>query len=364
MRWREFITLPDRPDVLRIAIPENHVSGATMGDVLSLAQITELAQSFERAKVLLAAVELDLFTALADGPLDRDALRERIGIDERGARDFFDALVALGLLVREGNRRYANTGATNTYLDRDKPSYVGALMEDLNSRYYGVWGRLSAALRTGQPQGGAQATGDFPRFYADKTALRRFANSQAARSLPVAKALAAKFPWSQYSSVIDVGTSLGCVPVQLALAHPHITGGGFDLPQLQEMFDAHVAKHGLSERLRFHPGDFLKHPLPSADVLIPGRVMHNWDRKTQMMLLKKAYNVIPTGGALVVYGRLIDDDRSSVDGLLSSLNMLLMSAGGSNFTGAECRSWMSATGFRKADVEPLTVDQTMIVGLK
>ena len=257
--------------------PRNYAS-VTMGDVLSLAHITELAQSFERAKVLLAAVELDLFTALADGPLDRDALRERIGIDERGARDFFDALVALGLLVRDRDGRYANTEATNTYLDRDKSTYIGALMEDLNSRYYRVWGGLTAALRTGQSQGGAQATGDFPTLYADETALRRFARSQAARSLPVAKALAAKFPWSQYSSVIDVGTSQGCVPVQVALAHPHIIGGGFDLPQLHELFDAYVAKHGLSDRLRFHPGDFLKHPLPSADVLILGRVLHNWGR--------------------------------------------------------------------------------------
>jgi hypothetical protein len=335
-----------------------------MSDVLSLAQITELAQSFERAKVLLAAVELDLFTALADGPLDRDALRERIAIDERGARDFFDALVALGLLVRGRDGRYANTSATNTYFDRDKPSYIGALMEDLNSRYYDVWGGLTAALRTGQPQGGARATGDFPTLYADKTALRRFAGSQAARSLPVAEALAAKFPWSQYGSVIDVGTSQGCVPVQIALAHPHITGGGFDLPQLQELFDAYVARHTLSDRLRFHPGDFLKDPLPAADVLILGRVMHNWDRTTQMMLLKKTYEAIPTGGALVVYGRLIDDDRSSADALLSSLNMLLMSTGGSNFTGAECRAWMEATSFRKTHVEPLTVDQTMIVALK
>lgn len=105
-----------------------------MGDVLLLGDIIELAQSFERAKVLLAAVELDLFTGLADGPLDRDALRDRIGIDERGARDFFDALVALGLLVRDRDRRYANTEATNTYLDRGKPNYIGALMEDLNSR--------------------------------------------------------------------------------------------------------------------------------------------------------------------------------------------------------------------------------------
>jgi O-methyltransferase domain/Dimerisation domain len=335
-----------------------------MGDTLSLAHITELAQSFERAKVLLAAVELDLFTALADGALDRDALRERIGIDERGARDFFDALVALGLLVRDRDGRYANTEETNTYLDRNKSTYIGALMEDLNSRYYGVWGGLTAGLRTGQPQGGAQSTGDFPALYADQTALRRFAGSQAARSLPVAKALAAKFPWSRYSTVIDVGTSQGCVPVQIALAHPHITGGGFDLPQLHELFDAYVGQHVLSDRLRFHPGDFLKHPLPSADVLILGRVLHNWDRATQMMLLKKAYDAISAGGALVVYGRLIDDDRSSVDGLLSSLNMLLMSRGGSNFTGAECRSWMSATGFRKTDVEPLTVDQTMIVALK
>ena len=184
-------------------------------------------------------------------------------------------------------------------------------------------------------------------------------------SLPAARRLAEKFPWQRYGTVADIGTAEGCVPVQLALAHPHLRGKGFDLPVLETSFKAHVARYGLSDRLAFVAGDFFSQSLPAADVLIMGRVLHNWDLPTKRMLLEKAFAALPSGGALIIYERLIDDARrESVAGLLSSLNMLIVTEGGFDFTGADCIGWMAEAGFRDARVEPLVAHQSMIVAIK
>ena len=336
-----------------------------MLDVVTPDRIMDLGHAFRASKTLLSAVELGVFTALADGPLDLEALRSRIGVNERGARDFLDSLVALGMLARHADGRYANSAETGRYLDRNKPTYVGGLLETFSARQYGIWASLTTALRTGKPHLDENVTSNFPSLYADNASRTQFASGMTVRSQPVAKALATRFPWADYSTLIDIGAAQGCLPVEIAQAHPHITGGGFDLPTLGPLFDSYVQQHALSDRLRFYPGDFFHCALPAADVLIFGRVLHSWDLAAKKMLLKKAYDALPPAGALIVYERLIDDERRvHAAGLLSSLNMLLMNAGGFDFTGADCIGWMRETGFRDIRVEPLTADQSMVVGIK
>jgi O-methyltransferase domain/Dimerisation domain len=328
-------------------------------------RIVRLGLAFREAKALLSATELGVFTALAEGPLDWQALAEQVGIDERGARDFFDALVALGMLERDNNRSYTNTPETDLYLDRRKPTYVGGELEHFNAYVYPHWNLLTPALRTGKPQSGARAIGHYSALYADHAALETLAKGMTGGSLPVATVLAAKFPWQEYQTVIDVGTAQGCLPVQIGHAHRHITGGGFDLPAMKPHFESYVREHGLSDRLRFFPGDFLQDRLPGADVLVFGRILHNWDLMTKKMLLKNAYEALSAGGVLIVYERLIDDDRrANASALLASLNMLIMTAGGFDFTSADCIAWMREAGFRDMRVEPLTSAQSMVVGIK
>jgi O-methyltransferase domain/Dimerisation domain len=328
-------------------------------------RIVELGLAFRGAKALLSAAELGVFTALAHGPLDIDALRNRVGVEERGARDFFDALVALGMLDRDEGGRYANTPHTNLYLDHRKSTYIGGELQHFNTYVYPHWNSLTQALRTGKPQSGARASGHYPALYADPAALEILAIGMTGGALPVATALAAKMPWQNYRTVIDIGTAQGCLPVLIAQAHPHVAGGGFDLTPMKPLFDSYVEKHGLSHRLQFFAGDFLSDPLPTAEVLVLGRILHNWDLATKTLLLQKAYDALPVGGALVVYERLIDDERrTNAAGLLASLNMLIMTAGGFDFTGADCIGWMREAGFRDMSVEPLTSHYSMVVGFK
>ena len=325
----------------------------------------QVGLGFWGSKSVLSAVELGVFTELAGGPLDAEALRERLNLHARSVHDFFDALVALGLLTRNGDK-YANTAESDLFLDRNKPSYVGGILEMANARLYGFWGRLTEALRTGRPQNEAAGGGNpFDALYADPQRLRQFLAGMTGISMGAAKAIAAKFPWRNYKTFFDVGCAQGAVPVQVAIAHPHLSGGGFDLPAVGPVFEEYVQSFGLSNRLAFRPGNFMEDGMPNADVLVMGHILHDWDLDEKRMLIAKAYEALPEGGALIAYDAVIDDDRSeNAFGLLMSLNMLIETPGGFDYTGADCRRWFEEAGFRKTRVEHLVGPDSMVIGIK
>tara|TARA_B100000315_G_scaffold50934_1_gene45473 strand:+ start:3004 stop:3972 length:969 start_codon:yes stop_codon:yes gene_type:complete len=320
---------------------------------------------FWGSKTLLSAAELGLFTVLADGAQDVEGLSQRLGLHQRGARDFFDSLVALGMLRREG-RQYANTPEAGLYLDRAKPSYIGGILEMANARLYGYWGSLTEALRTGRPQNEAKTGGNaFDAIYKDPASLRGFLQAMTGVSMAANMAIAQKFSWSNYRSFIDVGTAQGGLAVQIALAQGHLSGGGFDLPVVAPIFEEYVASFGLARRLSFYPGDFFKDQLPETDVLLMGHVLHDWSVDEKRMLIAKAYDALNPAGALIVYDAVIDDGRSrNAFGLLMSLNMLIETQAGFDYTGADCQSWLRDAGFHDTYVEHLVGPDSMVVGIK
>jgi O-methyltransferase domain/Dimerisation domain len=329
-------------------------------------RIIELAMGFEASKTLLSAVEIGVFGAFDNGPLDLHALRARLGLHERAARDFFDALVALRLLQRDDAGRYSNSDESEIFLNAARPGYIGGIIELFNTRLYGFWGSLTEALRTGEPQNEAKHGGDlFDALYTDPSRLEGFLRGMTGFSLPVARALARVFPWETARTVFDIGTAQGCVPVQLARSHPHLSGGGFDLPPVEPIFSRYVASHGLSDRLSFAPGDFFVDDLPRADVLVMGLILHDWDLPTKRMLIGKAHAALEKGGSLIVCELLIDDARRDhLPGLLMSLNMLIETRGGFDFTGADCIGWMRDAGFADCRVVPLVGPHSAVIATK
>lgn len=329
------------------------------------AKIMQLGTGFWGSKTLLSAIELGLFTELAKGRLDATALTKRLHLHSRSAQDFFDALVALGMLKRIGTR-YANTPETALFLDRAKPSYVGGILEMCNTRLYQFWGSLTDGLRTGKPQNEVKTGGDFfDTLYGDPKRLEGFLKAMTGLSVGSAQIIAKKFPWKKYKTFVDVGCAQGGVAVEIALAHKHLTGGGMDLPVVQPVFEAYAQARGVAQRLRFHPGDFFKDPLPKFDVIIMGHILHDWNLDEKMMLLRKAYDALPANGALIVHETLIDDARKqNAFGLLMSLNMLIETHGGFDFTGADCRKWMKEVGFKRTQVTRLAGPDGMVVGFK
>ena len=336
-----------------------------MNSPLTPDSILQVGLGFWASKTLLSAVELGLFTELAKSPLDANTLADRLGLHPRAARDFFDALVALRMLERNEGL-YSNTAETDLFLDREKPSYMGGILEMSNSRLYPFWGSLTEALRTGKPQNEAKhGENTFAALYADEDRLKSFLKGMTGISMGAAMAIASKFPWGDYKTFVDIGTAQGALPVQVALAHTHLTGGGFDLQAVRPVFEEYVNSHGLGDRLRFYPGDFFNDPLPEVDVLVMGHILHDWNLEEKRMLLSKAYEAVPEGGAVIVYDAIIDDDRrENAFGLLMSLNMLIETPEGFDYTGADCASWMREAGFRKTRVEHLVGPDSMVIGIK
>jgi predicted O-methyltransferase YrrM len=308
---------------------------------------------------------MEVFTELAKHPQDLASLQARLGLHPRAARDFFDALVALGFLKRE-NKIYSNTPETDLFLDKKKPSYIGGILEMANHRLYGFWDHLTTALRMGRPQNEIKNGQDlFPALYADPARLKEFLRAMSGVSRGANMTIARKFSWANYKTYVDAGTAQGDLAVQIALANPHLTGIGFDLPECAPIFEEYVAENKLTSRLKFVAGDFFVGDLPKADVVLFGHILHDWDLAQKKQLLKRAYDALPAGGAVIVYDSIIDDDRSkNAFGLLMSLNMLIETNGGFDYSGADCRGWMKEVGFKESRVEPLVGPDSMVIGIK
>jgi cyclopropane fatty-acyl-phospholipid synthase-like methyltransferase len=332
---------------------------------LSAADLLALGLSFWNAKALLTAVELNVFAELAEGSRTSPELSIRLDLHGRGVEDLLDALVALGLLTRDDGR-YANGDAAAAHLVPGLPGYVGGALELANSRLYPTWGSLTKALRTGLPQNEAQVDDDYyDNLTRHEERLRVFLRAMSGLSMASSRAIAEKFPWSRYGTFVDIGGAQGELSVGLARRHPHLRGITFDLPPVRPFFEEYVSASGLADRLSYVAGDFFNEALPSGDVIVMGHVLHNWNLEQKKMLITKAYAALPPGGVLVVYEALIDDERSqNAFGLLMSLNMLLVTAGGFVFTGQECLGWMRDAGFVDTRVEHLQGPDSMVIGMK
>ncbi len=328
--------------------------------------IMQVGLGFWASKTLLSAVELGVFTELAKKPGTLETLSEKLNLHPRSARDFLDALVALGFLER-ADAEYSNTPSTDLFLDRNKSSYIGGILEMANARHYPIWANLTTALHTGELQNEARGGGPNPfvALYAEPERLKQFLRAMSGISNGANRAIARQFPWKNYESAADIGTAQGDLIVQVALANPHLTGIGFDLPEVRPICEEYITAHGLSSRVTFHTGSFFEQPLPHADVLMMGHILHDWNLDEKKMLIRKAFEAVPTGGALIVYDAIIDDQRSkNAFGLLMSLNMLLETPGGFDYTGADCMGWMREAGFKDARVEHLVGPDSMVVGIK
>jgi len=328
--------------------------------------IMQIGLGFWASKTLLSAVEMQVFTELAKHPEPLAELSGRLGLHPRSAHDFLDTLVALGFLERTDGV-YSNTPEADLFLDKGKPSYIGGMLEMANQRLFGHWNHLTTALRTGEQQNEARGGGENPfiSLYADPERLRTFLKAMSGISHGANMTIARQFPFANYKTVVDVGPAQGDLIAQVALANPHLTGIGFDLPEVAPIFEDYIAENGISDRVSFAPGSFFDAPIPSADVVMMGHILHDWDLPTKKMLIRKAYEALPSGGAFVVYETLIDDDRSkNAFGLMMSLNMLIETPGGFDYTGADCTGWMKEAGFHSTRVEHLVGPDSMVVGIK
>jgi hypothetical protein len=319
----------------------------------------QVGMGFFASKTLLSAVELELFTKLGSEAMTGPQIAEALDLNARAIPDFPDALVALQLLDREGegsDARYRNTEETAVFLDRASPAYIGGILEMSNARLYGFWGDLTVALQTGEPQNEIKHTGKamFEELYSDPDRLEQFMNAMAGISQGPFRALAEKFDFSKYETLCDVGGATGQLSIIVAGRHPHMRCTSFDLPVVEPIARRTIQAAGLSERVTALGGDFFADPLPKADVITMGLILHDWNLEGKKHLIKAAYDALPAGGAFIVIENLIDDARrENAFGLLMSLNMLIEFGDAFDFTGGDFAAWCKEVGFKQAEVVPL-----------
>jgi precorrin-6B methylase 2 len=335
------------------------------------AAIFQTAFGFWSSKVLLTAVELGVFTTLgSSGRLNGTELGGAIGIHPRGIYDFFDALVAMGFLERDGDgpdALYSNTATGALYLDRNSPRYVGGALEMLNARLFKFWNDLPEALRTGMPQNETKhgQKGVFEELYSELPRLEQFMGAMAGISRINFETFAEKFDFSKYRTLCDVGGATGLLSIEAAKRHPHLRCVSFDLPQVEPIARKHIAAAGLSERIRTAAGDFFCDPLPQADVITMGMILHDWNLEKKMHLIRSAYAALPAGGALVAIEALIDDARrENLHGLLMSLNMLIEFGDAFDYSGADFRRWCKEVGFTRFEVIQLAGPSSAAIAYK
>lgn len=325
-------------------------------DTSTYAGILQQGSTFCEAKALLAAVELDLFTVLHDGPTTEEQIRRRLGLHGRGLPDFLNLLVALGLLERTDGG-YRNAAGADRYLVRGKGTYVIDFLERANHRLYATWGRLAEGLRTGEPQSSIS----FTDLLNTPAILAQFVDIVDGRTNELGPLLIKSFDWPERGTVLDVGGARGNLATQVVTAQPQLTGTVFDLPQMAPLFDELLSQRGMADKIHFHGGDFFTDELPQADVVIMGHVLHNWDPGQRRRLVAKAFHAVSSGGALLVYDRMPDSDSTCIENLVSGLNMLLLTEGGSEYSVSELRTNALAAGFASVTDQPLGDYDTLVI---
>ncbi len=339
-------------------------------EALDPTHIMQTATAFWPSKVLLTAAGLDLFSTLGDEALTAEELGHRLELHPRGWYDFFDALVSLGFLGRDGDAeegRYRNTPETRAFLCKDQPSYIGGMPEMLNDRLFGFWNDLETALKTGKPQNEIKESGKpmFEELYADPNRLRVFLEAMTGFQAGNFQLLAERFDFSRYQSVTDVGGALALLSRIVARAHPQLRFQSFDLAPVELLAKQAVASAGLSDRIEIVSGDFFEDALPAGDVITMGNILHDWNVEKKKRLIGKAYAALPKGGALIAVENLIDDARRENSfGLMMSLNMLIEFGDAFDYTAADFRQWCDDAGFRNYEVIPLAGPTSAAVAYK
>lgn len=341
---------------------------STVESQINPAHILQVGTGFFASKTLLTAVNMQLFTHLTEGALSGNEIQTQFGLNGRGLYDFLDTLVSLGFLKRKGLKEtavYSNSVDTDLFLDKNKPTYVGGILEMSNNRLYPFWNDLEEALKTGKPQNEAKSGKNiFEEVYADEAKKREFLDAMKGVQMGNFIALSEKFDFASYKTLCDIGGAGGYLSTQIARDHAHMECTSFDLPAVTPVALENLHHTGL-RNVYIQSGDFMQEEFPKADIITMGNILHDWNTDIKKMLIRKAYDALPQGGALITIENIIDDNRKeNTFGLLMSLNMLVETEGGYDYTGADFDKWIKEAGFSGSYLIPLEGPASAAVAIK
>src|SRR5437588_2744920 len=320
--------------------------------VLTTAPLQRLAVGFWASNTLAAAVELDLFTKLSGRGADARELSRLLEIPARPAEMLLSAGAALGLLEKRDGFYY-NSPTAEEFLVRGRPYYFGNYIAMVHRHLYQPWGRLAEAIKANKQQIWAGDT--FEQLAADPEAQRNFTEAMHSMSMFRAKAVFEAFDLSPYSHLLDVGGASGAFCIEACRKYPRLRASIFDRPSALATAREKIAGVVLSDRIKTCAGDFFKEELPKgADAVLLSHVLHDWSSERNRVILGKCFAALPPGGLVLVCEVMMNDEKSGPElAALLSLNMLIATEGGCNYTWSEYAAWLEAAGFREIQRVPV-----------
>ena len=342
-------------------------------DQLNPSKIMQIGMGFWASKVVLSAVRFKLFTLLAGTEKSAREIKEalKLGCTDRHVFDFLDTLLSLGFLKREGlleNAKYSNSAETEFFLDEKKPSFIGGILQMANNRLFHHWQNLEEGLLTGEAQNEAKNDHNmefFHHLYQSPERLQEFMDAMSGIQGGNFMTLVKKFNFSNYKTLTDVGGADGFLSAMITMHHPNIECTTFDLPPVAPVVKRKLDRMKITSRVKIASGDFMKDPIPPAEIMTMGNILHGVNEETKLMLFKKVYDALPENGAFMAIENIIDNDRrQNTFGLLMSLNMLIENGDAFDYTANDFETWAKQTGFKRTEIIQLEGPTSAAVAYK
>jgi ubiquinone/menaquinone biosynthesis C-methylase UbiE len=339
--------------------------------VLTSDRIQDALYAFTRSQILFSAIDLDLFSLVAEGNDTLEALRDRLLLSRRGLRMLLNGLVGIGFLQVTTDGAYALPPDVARFLVRDSAEYIGGMVHHCK-RLYENWAQLTDAVRFGQPAGGAQSLAQLETYFAELVKGLYVSNYPPARKLarrlleerPSALADAAASPEASPLEILDVAGGSAVWSIALLETFTNSRATVIDFPSVTHVAETYVAQHGLDGRYTYWPGDLEELDLPEShfDVAIMANICHALGPISTRKAFQKLLPALKPGGRLAIVD-FVPDNRRSEPGwpLIFGVNMLVTTPEGDVFTAAEYTKWLTAAGFSRVGFHELETDVTAII---
>ncbi|ONI76473.1 hypothetical protein ALI144C_37715 [Actinosynnema sp. ALI-1.44] len=325
----------------------------------------EIANGFRMAKVLSVALEMGLFDTLSGTTgTTPDEFAADAGISPRPAKMLLIACASLGLLDKRDGR-YHNSRHAEEFLVSGKPYFFGDLIRFVDRREYDGWGRLEEAIRRNRPTTWDPDAADTVFLPGDEQMLMMFWRALFSAATFTARSVALSVDFRPYKRLLDVGGGSGAFSIQLCRIHPHLTATVYDQPFVCEMADKNIAEADMTSRVTSFAGDFFEEDLPTGyDVVLLSDILHDWNPEQNLTILRKCHAALARDGAVIISEAFVNDEGDGpVGGAMASLNMLVETTEGANYSQREYEDLLRQAGFARFDRIGLILDTAGSNGL-
>ncbi len=309
--------------------------------------VLELLTAFRSSKVMFAAVSMGVFDALSAGPASINDLADEVKAHRGALERLLDACVGLQLLRRDGDR-FENTPIATDYLTTASPRRLTGYINYSNAVMWRLWEKLEDSVREGTHRWQQVYGWDgpiFSHFFRTDAAKREFLMGMHGFGVMSSPAVVAAFDLGRFRQLVDLGGATGHLAIAACERYPQLKAVVFDLESVETIAQEMIADSTVPDRVRVVSGDFFVDALPEGDLFVLGRILHDWSEEKILVLLKRVYDRLPSGGGLLVAEKLLLDDKSGPRwAQLQDLNMLTCTEGRER-TLAEYEALLTKVGF-------------------